>query len=68
MFQVIYLVGVGPLGLAGLGAFTLVGNIVQFTDQADNIMTKTLYPGGVRGQATASGCYRRCSSSRTGCR
>jgi O-antigen/teichoic acid export membrane protein len=44
LFQVIYLVGVGPLGLAGLGAFTLVGNLVQFTDQADNIVTETLYP------------------------
>ena len=44
LFQVIYLVGVGPLGLAGLGAFTLVGNMVQFTDQADNIVTETLYP------------------------
>lgn len=44
MFQVIYLVGVGPLGLAGLGAFTLVGNLVQFTDQADSIVTETLYP------------------------
>ena len=44
MFQVIYLVGIGPLGLAGLGAFTLVGNIVQFTDQADTIVTDTLYP------------------------
>ena len=44
MFQVIYLVGVGPLGLAGLGVFTLVGNIVQFTDQADDIVTNTMYP------------------------
>jgi PST family polysaccharide transporter len=44
-FQVIYLVGVVPLGLAGLGAFTLVGNLVQFTDQADNVVSDTLYPG-----------------------
>ena len=44
LFQVIFLVGVGPLGLAGLGAFTLVGNLVQFTDQADKIVTGTLYP------------------------
>jgi len=44
MFQVIVLVGVGPLGLAGLGTFTLVGNLVQFTDQADAIVTETLYP------------------------
>jgi O-antigen/teichoic acid export membrane protein len=44
LFQVIFLVGVGPLGLAGLGAFTLVGNLVQFTDQADNVVTGTLYP------------------------
>ena len=44
VFQVIMLVGVKPLGLAGLGAYTLTGNIVQFTDQADNIVTETLYP------------------------
>jgi len=44
LFQVLYLVGSVPLGLAGLGAFTLVGNIVQFTDQADTIVTDTLYP------------------------
>lgn len=45
MFQVIYLVGAGPLGLAGLGAFTLAGNLLQFTNQADAIITETLYPG-----------------------
>ena len=44
VFQVIMLVGVKPLGLAGLGAYTLVGNVVQFTDQADNIVTETMYP------------------------
>lgn len=44
LFQVIYLVGSHPLGLAGLGTFALVGNLVQFTDQADNIVTDTLYP------------------------
>jgi O-antigen/teichoic acid export membrane protein len=44
LFQVIMVVGAGPLGLAGLGAFTLVGNLVQFTDQADSIVTDTLYP------------------------
>jgi O-antigen/teichoic acid export membrane protein len=44
VFQVIMLVGATPLGLAGLGTYTLVGNIVQFTDQADNIVTETLYP------------------------
>jgi PST family polysaccharide transporter len=44
LFEVIYLVGSHPLGLAGLGVFTLVGNIVQFTDQADTIVTDTLYP------------------------
>jgi O-antigen/teichoic acid export membrane protein len=44
MFQVIYLVGVGAIGLAGLGAFTLAGNLLQFTDQADGIVTGTLYP------------------------
>ncbi len=45
MFQAIYLVGVAPLGLAGLGAFTLAGNMLQFTTQADTIITDTLYPG-----------------------
>ena len=44
LFQVIIVVGAGPLGLAGIGAFTLVGNLVQFTDQADSIVTDTLYP------------------------
>jgi O-antigen/teichoic acid export membrane protein len=44
LFNVIYLVGSGPLKLAGLGAFTLVGNLAQFTDQADAIITDTLYP------------------------
>jgi PST family polysaccharide transporter len=54
LFQVIFIVGSGPLGLAGLGVFTLVGNIVQFTDQADNIVTNTLYPAvcAVRDRAT----------------
>jgi O-antigen/teichoic acid export membrane protein len=44
MFQVIFLAGAAPLGLAGLGAFTLVGNLVQYTDQADSIVTETIYP------------------------
>ena len=44
VFQVIILVGAGPLGLAGLGAFTLAGNLVQFTDRADSIVSETLYP------------------------
>jgi O-antigen/teichoic acid export membrane protein len=44
LFQTLILVGNGPLGLAGIGAFTLVGNLVQFTDQADSIITGTLYP------------------------
>jgi O-antigen/teichoic acid export membrane protein len=44
MFYVIYLVGNDAIGLAGIGAFTLVGNLVQFTDQADDIITETLYP------------------------
>jgi O-antigen/teichoic acid export membrane protein len=44
LFQVIYLTGASALGLAGLGAFTLVGNLVQFTDQADSIVTQTMYP------------------------
>ena len=53
MFYVINLLGVGPLGLAGIGTFTLVGNLVQFTDQADDIVTATLYPAvcAVRSQA-----------------
>lgn len=45
LFYIIILVGgAGPLGLAGVGAFTLVGNIAQFTDRADAIVTETLYP------------------------
>lgn len=44
LFYVIYLVGSQAVGLAGIGAFTLVGNLVQFTDQADSIITGTLYP------------------------
>lgn len=44
MFQAITLIGVGIIGLAGIGAFTLVGNLVQFTNQADSILTETLYP------------------------
>lgn len=44
MFQIIYLVGSDALGLAGIGTFTLVGNFVQFTDQADATVTNTLYP------------------------
>jgi O-antigen/teichoic acid export membrane protein len=44
LFYVIYLVGNNAIGLAGIGAFTLVGNLVQFTDQADDIITETLYP------------------------
>jgi O-antigen/teichoic acid export membrane protein len=44
LFYIIYLVGSQALGVAGLGAFTLVGNLVQFTDQADGMLTGTLYP------------------------
>jgi O-antigen/teichoic acid export membrane protein len=44
LFNAIYLVGSHAIGLAGLGAFTLAGNFVQFTDQADNVVTGTLYP------------------------
>jgi O-antigen/teichoic acid export membrane protein len=44
LFQTIYLVGSHAIGVAGLGAFTLAGNLVQFTDQADTIVTATLYP------------------------
>lgn len=43
-FYGIYLVGSAALGIAGLGAFTLAGNLLQFTDQADTIVTETLYP------------------------
>lgn len=44
VFQVIYLVGLGPLGLAGLGAFALAGNVLAFTDRADAVVTDALYP------------------------
>jgi O-antigen/teichoic acid export membrane protein len=44
IFLVIYLVGNGPLGLAGLGAFTLAGNVLMFTHRADGIITDALYP------------------------
>jgi O-antigen/teichoic acid export membrane protein len=44
MFQVLYLVGAHAIGLVGLGVFTVVGNVVQFTDQADATVTQTLYP------------------------
>jgi O-antigen/teichoic acid export membrane protein len=44
LFEVIYLVGTHAIGIAALGAFTLAGNLVQFTDQADTIVTETLYP------------------------
>jgi PST family polysaccharide transporter len=44
MFGVIYLAGSAELGLAGLGAFTLAGNILTFTDKADAVITDTLYP------------------------
>lgn len=44
MFYAIYLVGSSALGVAGLGVFTLAGNLVQFTDQADTIVTETMYP------------------------
>jgi O-antigen/teichoic acid export membrane protein len=44
LFYSLYLVGSHALGVAGLGAFTLAGNIVQFTDQADTTLTTTLYP------------------------
>lgn len=44
LFYGIYLVGNAEIGVAGLGAYTLAGNIVQFTDQADTIITATLYP------------------------
>ena len=43
-FQVIYLFGNEAVGLAGLGAFTVAGNLIQFTDRADTIITETLYP------------------------
>lgn len=44
LFYGIYLEGSAVIGVAALGAFTLAGNIVQFTDQADDIITATLYP------------------------
>lgn len=44
LFYVIYLVGSHAIGVAGLGAYTLAGNLLQFTDQADSIVTETLYP------------------------
>jgi len=44
LFYVVYLVGNEAIGIAGLGAFTLVGQLVQFTDQADLTITATLYP------------------------
>src|SRR5947209_3774460 len=44
MFYVIYLVGNTALGVAGIGVFTPAGNLLQFTDQADSIITETLYP------------------------
>jgi len=43
-FQVIYLFGNEAVGLAGLGAFTVAGNLIQFTDRADTIITETIYP------------------------
>jgi len=44
LFYAVYLVGDAAIGIAGLGVFTLAGNLVQFTDQADTIITETLYP------------------------
>jgi len=44
VFQVIILVGSSTLGLAAVGTFTLVGNLTQFVDRADTIVTETLYP------------------------
>lgn len=44
LFYVVYLVGNAAIGIAGIGAFTLAGNLVQFTDQADTVITETLYP------------------------
>jgi O-antigen/teichoic acid export membrane protein len=44
LFYTLYLVGSHAIGVAALGAFTLAGNIVQFTDQADSTVTTTMYP------------------------
>jgi O-antigen/teichoic acid export membrane protein len=44
LFQVIVLAGASILGLAAVGTFTLVGNLMQFVDRADTIITETLYP------------------------
>lgn len=55
MFAVIYLLGEESLGLAGLGAYTLAGNILAFTDRADGLVTEALYPAlcAVRDRASA---------------
>jgi lipopolysaccharide exporter len=44
VFYAVYLTGNVAIGLAGLGAFTVVGNLVQFTNKADSVITETLYP------------------------
>jgi PST family polysaccharide transporter len=44
VFQVVYLVGSDALGIAALGAFTLAGNIIAFSDRADAIVTEALFP------------------------
>jgi O-antigen/teichoic acid export membrane protein len=43
-FYAIYLTGNEAIGLAGLGAFTMVGNLLRFTEKADGVITDTLYP------------------------
>ena len=44
VFEVIYLAGNEWLGLAGLGAFTLAGNVLAFAHRADAVVTDALYP------------------------
>ncbi|MGI8461551.1 MAG: oligosaccharide flippase family protein [Solirubrobacterales bacterium] len=43
-FYAIFLTGNVAIGLVGLGAFTMVGNLVRFTDKADAVIMETLYP------------------------
>ena len=40
LFYVLYLVGSRAIGIAGIGAYTLAGNLVQFTDQAAHVQLR----------------------------
>lgn len=44
VFQVIYLVGSDAVGIAALGALTLAGHILSFSDRVDAIITEALFP------------------------